>query len=71
MEDTRKTKAEPFLFPRSSQTNDVGDDGHVTDHKIERQGRRIEGIIGILRRAPQPSMGEVTCYKGLPGRRDA
>ena len=67
----RQRKLKKCLLSRSSQPPDVGEDRHIPDHWVETDFRQVQDIVGILRRAPDPSFGEKIYYEGLPGGRDA
>lgn len=67
----RQRKSKKCLPPRSSQPTDVGEDRHSLDHWVETYRRQVQGIVGMLRRAPDTSFGERIYYEGLPGGRDA
>ena len=61
----RQRKSKKCLLSRSSQPPDVGEDRHIPDHCVETDCRQEQDIVGILRRAPDPSFGEKIYYDGF------
>jgi hypothetical protein len=61
----RQRKSKKCLLSRSSQPPDVGEDRHIPDHCVETDCRQEQDIVGILRRAPDPSFREKIYYEGF------